>query len=270
MDKQLQEYLHFAKSLAHEAGKIQLKYFRAEDINTVWKEDDTPLTIADTTINSMVIERVKEAYPEHGVRGEEESFGQDRTLLWVCDPVDGTMPYSIGAPLSTFSLALVEDGTPIVGVVYDAFQDRLWESATGMPTLMNGKEVQVNDKGMKNSYIGDDVWASGNTKELLFNLPGVRDDLLDRGALPITYSAAIITCGLIALGQFSGEIFAVRKPEDIAAIKLIVENAGGKVTDLDGNDQRYDGWINGAIVSNGVIHDELIDVVAQARLRVKS
>lgn len=267
----LQEYLNFAKGVARQAGKIQLKYFRSDDLNTQWKGDDTPLTVADTAINSMVIERVKAAYADHGVLGEEESYKKDREMIWVCDPVDGTMPFSVGAPLSTFSLALVKDGVPIVGVVYDPHQDRLWESATDMLTLLNGKEVHVNSNGMKNSYVGDDVWAADALpNDLLFQLPGVRDDLLNRGAKPITYSAAIISCGLIASGQFSGEIFAVKKPEDIAAIKIIVENAGGKVTDLDGNDQRYDGWINGAIVSNGVIHDELIDVVAKARLRVKS
>lgn len=267
----LQEYLNFAKDVAHQAGQIQLKYFRSNDLDTQWKGDDTPLTIADTTINSMVIERVKAKYPDHGVLGEEESYGKDREMIWVCDPVDGTMPFSIGVPVSTFSLALVQDGAPIVGVVYDAFQDRLWESATDMPTLMNGTMIRVNDKGMKNSYVADDVWAASTLpNDLLFKLPGVRDDLLDRGAKPLTYSAAIIGFALTASGQFSGGIFAVKKPEDVAAVKLIVENAGGKVTDLDGNDQRYDGWINGAIVSNGVIHDDLVSVVAQARLRANS
>jgi len=267
----LQGYLEFAKGLAKEAGTIQLRYFRSDDIATQWKNDQTPLTIADTTINSMVIRRVKETYPEHGVLGEEESFGRDRKMLWVCDPVDGTMPFSIGVPVSTCSLALGEDGVPIVGIVFDPFQDRLWEATTGSKTLMNGKIVHVNTGGIRNAYIGDDVWAASNLpNEFLYQLPGVRDDLLDRGAKPITYSAAIISCALISSGQFTGEIFAVKKPEDIAAIKLIVENAGGKVTDLDGNNQRYDGWINGAIVSNGVIHDELIDVVAKARLRASS
>jgi len=97
-DQEKREYLEFAKSLALEAGKIMRTYFLVTD--TTWKADQTPVTQADTEINSLVIDRVQKAYPSHSVYGEEESSLRESKFLWVCDPVDGTLPYSLGLPLS--------------------------------------------------------------------------------------------------------------------------------------------------------------------------
>ncbi|MDR3125659.1 MAG: histidinol phosphate phosphatase, partial [Candidatus Nomurabacteria bacterium] len=82
----MNEYLNFAKQLARDAGTIMLKYFNQAGISH-YKGDNTIVTKADTEINQMVIDRVRAAYPDHGVYGEEDSFGRDKNQLWVCDPV---------------------------------------------------------------------------------------------------------------------------------------------------------------------------------------
>src|SRR6266404_2863697 len=92
--------LEFAVATAKSAGETMRRYFRADDLGTEWKGDATPLTVADTKINDFVIEEVKAHFPTHGVHGEEASFSTNREFVWVCDPVDGTMPYSIGLPIS--------------------------------------------------------------------------------------------------------------------------------------------------------------------------
>lgn len=239
------------------------RYFRADDIGTVWKENNTPITVADTTINEMVIERIKAVFPDHGVHGEEGSYQLGQEWMWVCDPVDGTLPFSNGLPLSTFSLALVRSGTVQLGVIYDPFNDRLWHAQKGEGAFLNGKPVHVNKSdSLQNSRIDCEVWASKkHTDQLVIPAPGLRDVLLDAGAQPVVLSSAVIGGALVACGDFSGLIFCVKKPEDIAALKVIVEEAGGRVTDLRGNDQRYDQGINGAIVSNGVLHDQLLKAV---------
>lgn len=138
-----QEYLEFAKKLAYEAGDIMREYFQTTDM--VWKSDNTPVTQADTEINSRVIERIAAAYPEHSVIGEEESAVREGArYTWACDPVDGTMPYSHGLPISTFSLALCEDGKPVVGVVYDPFMDRLFWASVGGGAFCNDEAIHVN------------------------------------------------------------------------------------------------------------------------------
>lgn len=263
----MNEYLDFAKELAQEAGKIMERYFRAEDIGTEWKEDNTPLTVADIAINKFVIDKISQTYPEHAVHGEEESFHEDenRELVWVCDPIDGTMPFSAGIPISTFSLALTKDGKPLLGVVHDPFGKRLFSAIVGLGAHVNGVKIRVSDKtDLKNTFVNMEVWgakrASNDSK--IIPIDGLRDKLMEMDAKPFTLCSMVISGVLVAEGAFSGSIFGVRKPEDIAAIKVIVEEAGGKVTDLDGNDQRYDRPINGAIVSNGLVHETLIKAVS--------
>jgi myo-inositol-1(or 4)-monophosphatase len=91
----MNQELRFAKKLARDAGAIMLKYFNQTGISH-YKSDCTIVTKADTEINQMVIERVRRAYPAHGVYGEEKSFGRDKKTLWVCDPVDGTAMFARG------------------------------------------------------------------------------------------------------------------------------------------------------------------------------
>jgi len=127
------EELGFAKKLATEAGEVMLKYFLSTEIATIEKSDKTLVTKADTDINRLVIDKISEKYPTHSVWGEEQSLEIEGSFYtWVCDPVDGTVPFAKGIPVSTFSLALVDsNGKSILGVVYDPFQKRLYEATRG-------------------------------------------------------------------------------------------------------------------------------------------
>src|SRR5581483_10314614 len=215
-----------AKTLATEAGAIMRKYFRSKDMGAIWKADDTPLTIADTKINSLVIKRSREKFPDYGVHGEEESFGEGREWMWVCDPIDGTMPYTLGLPVSTFSLALTHNGVPQLGIIYDPYVKRLFWAQKGHGAFLNGEQIRVTKRSMKNAYVALEVWASHQPKDdKLLRLYGLRELLLDADAVPITYSSVVIEGALVASGEISGLIFGVTKPEDIAALKVIVEEA---------------------------------------------
>jgi myo-inositol-1(or 4)-monophosphatase len=250
--------LEFAVSTAKTAGDTMRRYFRAEDIGTEWKADTTPLTIADTKINDFVIQQVKQYFPRHGVHGEEASFETDRELIWVCDPVDGTMPFSIGLPISTHSLALTEHGVPVLGVVFDPFMDRLFTATKGGGAFLNGKPIHVSINQLSGSYMGYDLlhgWKGA------VPVTEFRNDLALRKVIPMTLQSFVIGSMLVACGDLCASFFGFTKPEDIAAAKVIIEEAGGRVTDIAGADQRYDRPINGALASNGVVHDELIALI---------
>ena len=103
--EQLQEYLEFAKNIAREAGQVMHQYYRA-DQKVEEKSDHSPVTVADTIINSMLIERVKNTFPDHGVMGEEESWQAEKPVVWVCDPIDSTVSFIVHIPTFTFALAL--------------------------------------------------------------------------------------------------------------------------------------------------------------------
>ncbi len=256
----MEEYLKFAKEIAEGAAEIALKYF-GFDVEKTWKGDNTPLTLADTEINRFVIERIRSRYPEHSVLGEEESSKKAGSqYVWVCDPIDGTMQYSCGLPIFTFSLALVDqsDGQPILGIVNDPVMKNMYWAYRGAGAFRNGKKISVtNDADLKNTYLIVD--ASG--KDIGFSAGQTIEHLREKGAKSMTLLSFIYGGIQVANGKFSGAIFFNPYAYDVAALKIITEEAGGKVTDLEGNERRYDENGLGCIVSNGVAHIEILECV---------
>lgn len=249
-----------AKRLAAEAGEIMLRYFDTAAARPHLKSDRTIVTRADTEINSLVIERLAAETPDYSIRGEEESrdvAGAEYT--WVCDPVDGTMPFAKSIPISTFSLALVDGrGRSVVGVVYDPFQRRLYEAVVGEGASLNGRSISVSSAdSLENAFVDMELWIN-HEEGVTFDDP--RDRLNKAGAKVTTFCSAVIAGCFVAQGSYEGMLFGQSKPEDIAALAVIVTEAGGKVTDLLGNDQRYDRNIKGAVVSNGLVHQALLEV----------
>ena len=114
------KYLAVALEIGNLAGKMIKGNFSMEPLID-WKDDNTPVTKTDVAINKMVIEKINSEFPEHSILGEEEKdLGHKSDYVWVCDPIDGTFPFSHGFQTSTFSLALVKDGKPILGVIGDS------------------------------------------------------------------------------------------------------------------------------------------------------
>lgn len=250
-----EKYLEFAKEIAKEAGKIMTKYFNAKDISS-YKGDKTIVTLADKEINQYLIKRVKEEFPEHSVDGEEEQFGKSN-YVWVCDPVDGTAMYARHIPVAVFSLALVVNGEPIVGVVYDVFTEHLYTAIKGNGAFVNEEKIEVNDIVLDDmrSVSNFDMWPGAD-----YNIYDVIKEL-GKETYFVSVGSVIRACMCVASGEFNLAIFPGTKHKncDIAAVKVIVEEAGGKVTDLFGNEQRYDQDINGTIISNGIVHEKVVE-----------
>lgn len=248
------EYLDFAKDIAHKAGEIMLKYFQGEN-GSSYKFDQTIVTKADMEINEYLIKRIKESFPTHSVDGEEEQFGNS-DYVWVCDPVDGTSMYARHIPTAVFSLALVVNGKPEVGVVYDPFTNSMYTAIKGKGASVNDVKINVNDIALDDmkSVSNFDMWPESE-----YN---IYDPVKELGSKTyfVSIGSVVRACMCVATGDFNLAIFPGTKHKncDIAAAKIIVEEAGGKVTDLFGNKQRYDKDINGAIISNGKVHEEVI------------
>lgn len=249
-----QEYKKFAIRLAKKAGVI-IKWNFVLGMETETKSDLTPVTKSDKEINSLVISAVKKHYPDHNIQGEEESFVENNSkYLWVCDPIDGTIPFSHGIPICSFSLALVVDGEPILGVTHNPFLDRMFYAEKGKGAYLNDKKIVVSKKiSVKNEIVDSDCW-----KHAVYNTFKMEDKLIDDDARVYTGFCAVFGCEMVACGEFVATIFAGNTAHDIAAVKVIVEEAGGRVTDLFGKEQRYDQKIKGAIVSNGLSHSYLV------------
>ncbi len=254
----MKDYLNFAIEMARYAGKEMLKYFH-DDKDISFKADDTVVTKIDKDINSYLIECVHEKYPDHSVIGEEEKSIKDSPFVWVCDPLDGTGMYANQIPVSVFSLALVIDGVPSVGVVFDPFLDSMYTAIIGEGAFCNGNRISVNhlqfgDKGYRLNY---EMWNHAVVDTML-----IAHDNVSKVKISSIGSVAR-SCMAVASGFFSADLFPGTEHGncDMAASYLIVTEAGGRVTDIFGNDQRYDQDIQGAIISNGVSHDELVSIV---------
>lgn len=260
--------LEFAKGLAREAGIIMKQYFRVEN-NLQWKSDNTPLTIADTTINSLVINRVKAQFPKHGIIGEEESYESERDYVWVVDPIDGTMPYSIGIPLSMFSLALVErkKGTALVAVAYDPQLDTLYSAHKGKGAFLNDQPILTSPaetlKGGYTSVLG----GIDRISHKKFYQTGKCADLVrDEGARVFTLYSHVYAAVRVASGELLAASLGYGSPWDSAACSLIVQEAGGIAVGVEGKLRRYDEWGDGClVVANQVILDKMLNIIQRAQ-----
>ncbi len=245
--------LELALSLADRAGEIMLKHF-VLGIPTDIKADGSPLTVADTTINQLVIDELKEHFPEHSVLAEEQSrLHGDGRWTWVCDPIDGTIPYSRGCPTAVFSLALCENGIPQLGVLYDPFLRRMLVAERGKRATLNGERIAtLSNRGLENQIVSAGITHPG----FLEAINGYKTTNL--------YLCSVCYSGiLLALDQFVGVVFSYRNPWDGAALQIIIEEVGGKMTDLRGDTQRYDKTINGFLAATPPAHAELLAIIRQ-------
>ena len=244
---------------------IALEYFGFE-VENEYKEDNTPLTKADTEINDLVIKRVNEAYPEHSIYGEEKSDIKIRSkYIWVCDPIDGTMAFACGLPIFVFSIALVDqtNGLPVLGLINDPVMKNMYWAYKDGGAYRNGKKLSVlNCATLKNTYLS--TGASGRTLGFS-NLPLIKT-LSEKKCAVMKFPSFIYGAIQVANGKYIGAVFYKGDGHDVAALKIITEEAGGKVTDLNGEERRYDQDGLGCVVSNGIVHNDLLEIVRSGKV----
>ncbi len=257
MPNENQTYLEFAQTLARKAGAIMREHLQV-GIDQVAKADGSPVTIADTKINQLVIDAVQETYPTHTIVSEEaKDIRKTSEYAWICDPIDGTVPFTFGMPISLFSLALTKDGVPIVGVLYDPYEDRMYHAVQGGGAFLNDQPIHVNTQ----EKLSGTMAGLPGTSERNFDSANFRKEVMELGVRTLTLVCITAECVLVANGQFASTVFGGTSPWDIAAVKIIVEEAGGKVTNILGDEQRYDQPIKGALITNGLVHEEFAALI---------
>lgn len=251
----MENYKTFALEMAKDAGEIMKKNFTL-GMNKQWKKDKTPVTESDLLINTMLIERVHKSFPDHGVLAEEKSDMKDSNeYVWVCDPIDGTIPFSHGLPISTFSLALVKNGESILGVVYNPFQDQLFVGEKGKGATLNGNTVHVSQLDSLTEVAGEYEMF----QRAKYDLSALVDHFSSEYNMKLFRLCSFVYPSmLVAAGELTFTIFPHTTAHDAAAVKIIVEEAGGIVRDIYGNEQRYDRPINGLLVSNKAFYEKLL------------
>lgn len=249
-----------AIQLAYQAGEMIRTNFK-RNMRKQWKADHSPVTETDLAINSLVIREIEKYFPEHSILAEEESSLKPSDYVWVCDPVDGTTPFAHGIPTCVFSLALVYHGESILGVIYDPFIDRLFWAEKGKGSFLNDQRIEVNRNHIQENNLIGVVPAR--------RYPGFVIKMLEfcrsQNIKVVSLGSTIYMGMLVASGELSASIFAGKGAHDSAALKVLIDEAGGKMTSLFGDEQRYDGPVEGHLITNGVLHDEFLTVIRTVR-----
>lgn len=223
--------LNLAKAAALDAGAVILKYYKA-DYEIKEKGYHNPVTTADHAADSRLKEILMGARPNYGWLSEETVDSPDRldkTRVWVVDPLDGTKEFIEGVPNFVVSIALVENGAPIVGVLYNPVTGELFTAAKSEGAFLNGEPIHCITK----ENVADMVILNSRSETrrgLWEPFAGTFGELKAIGS--VAYKL-----GLTAAGK--ADIFASLRPKnewDICAGNCIINEAGGKLIDLKGND----------------------------------
>lgn len=258
MNENYDDYLAFALKLSDRAGRIMLKYFNLRGFPATSKKDQSAVTTVDIMLNKIVIDAVHTRFPDHDVLSEEgNSLGNNSDFVWVCDPLDGTRQFSMGTPNFAFSIALTYKGKPVVGVIFEPYTKKLFQAVVGKGARLNGKIIHVSKK----NKLSDSLCFFTSSIRSTYNILGFIPVLIAHSKRVYNFACCTVESNLVASGLAEAVIYANNAAHDFAAIKIIVEEAGGTVTDLWGLSQRYDKPLKGALVSNGYLQRQLLSLI---------
>ena len=245
---------------AAKAGAAEIQRFFNKEFKISNKQGVNNLvTEADHAAEKAIFEVIKSAFPDHYILSEEAGeIVQDSEYKWIIDPIDGTVNFAHGIPLNCVSIALEKTGNMILGAVYNPHMNEFFLAEKGKGATLNDRTIAVSTE--TEAIRACLVTGFPYTYLNMPNGPLEVFDQLIRNGVPVRRlgSAAIDLCW-VAAGRFDGFYEHKLEPWDSAAGFLIVEEAGGKVTDFNGN--KFSPYQHRILATNGRIHDQLLKIV---------
>ena len=240
-----------AVALARLAGESTLPHFRSVELEVEHKADDTPVTVADRSAERLLREELEARFPDDAIVGEEEDDKAGTSgRTWIIDPIDGTKAFTHGVPLYSTLLAATDEHGPLLGVIcLPALPETVW-AGRGRGCFLDGEPCQVSER--------DDVVGAYVTASAIRNWPaGALDATHEAGALVRTWGDAY-GYALVATGRVEAMVDHQAAIWDLAPMPVIIGEAGGRFTDLDGV-ERADG--GSGLASNGRLHDRFLELL---------
>jgi myo-inositol-1(or 4)-monophosphatase len=246
-------YLAAAIEIAEEAGKILREEFDRPP-NIAYKGEADLVTQADKRSERAIVERLTKYFPDHAIAAEEGTGHESASeFRWHVDPLDGTTNFAHGYPCFCVSIALAQRNRLLAAVVFNPFYNELFTAARGEGAFFNGKKMHVS----KVATVSTSLLCTGfpvRNRKASPNLQYYGDFTQRSHGVRRDGSAALDLAG-VAAGRFDGFWEFGLKPWDTAAGVLLIEEAGGKVTDFAGNPYQLGGPI--ILATNGLIHEEM-------------
>ena len=238
-----------------EAGGLALGFYRT-DLKKWMKSGDSVVTEADIAVNDLLQERLAGARPDYGWLSEET--GDDpvrlkRARVWVVDPIDGTRAFAKGKPHFVLSVALVEDGAPVLGVLFNPATGEFFEAEAGAGARLNGAAISVNDR----TEIAHCRMAAHGPmfRHPAWPEPWPEMEFIERNS--VAYRIALVACGVADAAL----ALTAKNDWDLAAADLILHEAGGRLTTHEGKKLVYNRELprHRSLVAAGPrLHDALL------------
>ena len=256
MTQSIETYLDFAKELAWDAGKLTLGYFQT-GVRPEWKNDDSPVTIADRGAEELIRKRIEEKYPAHAILGEEfaEKEIAGASHKWIIDPIDGTKSFIRGIPLYGVLICLEIEGEPAVGVANFPGLGEMVYAANGLGCFWNGRRTQVSDCQSLDRAMMAHIDTASFTR-----YPG-KGEAFERLSNATYYNMGVCDAygyALVATGRMEISCDPIVNSYDIAPFVPILREAGGYCGDWQGNETIYAGE---ALATTKTLLPQVLDVV---------
>jgi myo-inositol-1(or 4)-monophosphatase len=256
-----------ASEIAREAGRC-LREFFAQGVETEYKGDVDLVTVADRTAEKLIRTRLSEVFPDHGIYGEEGTRDRlEGEFRWYVDPLDGTTNFAHGFPQFCVSMGLEqrpsglkpeEDGALVAGVIYDPLRDELFSAEKGKGAFLNGMPIRTSPI----STLAESLLATGFPSRKRHASPNIHfyQEFTLRSHGVRRAGSAALDLAYVAAGRLECFWEFNLNPWDTSAGILLIEEAGGRITDFKGKPYRIDS--QEVLASNGGIHKELLVLFA--------
>src|SRR5687767_10921076 len=252
--------LELALAATRKAGAAVMKYF-GHDLVVQMKAPDQPLTEADLAADRILHDALMGVHPDYGWLSEETIDDRERLehrRVWIVDPIDGTRSFIAGRPEFTLSIGLVEDARPIVGVVFNPARDEMFYACRGAGAWVSRAGAEAERCGARPLHVKQTASLLASRSEIAAGeFEPFRDQWDIRPAGSTAYKLACVAAG-------SGDAFISRGPKsewDVCAGVLIVAEAGGRATDLDGMAPLFNQprpYVHGIIAASETLHEQLL------------
>ena len=248
------DLLDFAVALARSAGELTTRWFAATDLHVDTKSDGSPVTAADRAAERFVREQLAEHHPKDTVIGEEEPISEGSSgCRWIVDPIDGTKAFTRGVPLYSTLLAFDDEHGPAIGViVLPALGQAVW-AGRGRGCWTDGRPARVSDTStLDTSYLMSSSYSHWPEPALL---------AVKRAGVSLRTWGDGYGFALVATGRADAMVDPIVNLYDIAAMPVIIAEAGGRFTSLEGESTADGG---SGLATNGLLHDQLLDLLQPA------
>ena len=251
----LRSELRLALELADAADRVTVPRFRSTDLVVETKPDTTPVSEADRAAEDVIRRMLAGARPDHAVVGEEYGSAGDSDWRWIIDPIDGTKNYVRGIPVWGTLIALEHQGEIVVGVVSAPAIAHRWWAALGLGAWRNGQPIRVSAVSeLENAQMSYNDLITFERQGL-----GSQASALARRCSRVRGFGDFWSHMMVAEGAVDVSLEPIAAVWDLAPLKIIVEEAGGRFTDLAG-EPRVDG--GSAVATNRLLHDEVLAAFA--------